>query len=123
AWWATASGANAGGSSSQPASLETDFSNHSPYPRRRTIDACASPPPPPVRRVSADNRWKASPVSSGNTSPIVLQRFYHQNQQRRSRVDLHSTPRHRSLSREHSTGRSPEPPPRTSRQHQMLGHE
>ncbi|KAH9629587.1 hypothetical protein HF086_002523 [Spodoptera exigua] len=61
--------------------------------------------------------------SSGNTSPIVLQRFYHQNQQRRSRVDLHSTPRHRSLSREHSTGRSPEPPPRTSRQHQMLGHE
>ncbi|CAH0699331.1 unnamed protein product [Spodoptera exigua] len=89
----------------------------------RTIDACASPPPPPVRRVSADNRWRASPASSGNTSPIVLQRFYHQNQQRRSRVDLHSTPRHRSLSREHSTGRSPEPPPRTSRQHQMLGHE
>lgn len=106
---------NAGGSSSQPASLEADFSNHSPYPRRRTIDACASPPPPPVRRVSADNRWRASPASSGNTSPIVLQRFYHQNQQRRSRVDLHSTPRHRSLSREHSTGRSPEPPPRTSR--------
>ncbi|XP_050553251.1 dual specificity mitogen-activated protein kinase kinase 7 isoform X5 [Spodoptera frugiperda] len=123
AWWATAGNANAGGSSSQPTSLETDMSNHSPYPRRRTIDACASPPPPPVRRVSADNRWRASPASSGNTSPIVLQRFYHQNQQRRSRVDLHSTPRHRSLSREHSTGRSPEPPPRTSRQHQMLGHE
>ncbi|KAJ8734507.1 hypothetical protein PYW08_013757 [Mythimna loreyi] len=123
AWWATNSNANAGGSSSQPTSLETDMSNHSPYPRRRTIDACASPPPPPVRRVSADNRWRASPASSGNTSPIVLQRFYHQNQQRRSRVDLHSTPRHRSLSREHSTGRSPEPPPRTSRQHTMLGHE
>ncbi|CAH0699329.1 unnamed protein product [Spodoptera exigua] len=122
-WWATSGNANAGGSSSQPTSLETDMSNHSPYPRRRTIDACASPPPPPVRRVSADNRWRASPASSGNTSPIVLQRFYHQNQQRRSRVDLHSTPRHRSLSREHSTGRSPEPPPRTSRQHQMLGHE
>ncbi|KAF9413815.1 hypothetical protein HW555_008083 [Spodoptera exigua] len=167
-WWATSGNANAGGSSSQPTSLETDMSNHSPYPRRRTIDACASPPPPPVRRVSADNRWRASPAanidgayrrpvldlsfqvvpqprlaayllsptilvrspdqelellySSGNTSPIVLQRFYHQNQQRRSRVDLHSTPRHRSLSREHSTGRSPEPP-RTSRQHQMLGHE
>ncbi|XP_047033700.1 dual specificity mitogen-activated protein kinase kinase 7-like isoform X1 [Helicoverpa zea] len=123
AWWATSSNASAGGSSSQPTSLETDMCNHSPYPRRRTIDACASPPPPPVRRVSADNRWRASPASSGNTSPIVLQRFYHQNQQRRSRVDLHSTPRHRSLSREHSTGRSPEPPPRTSRQHQMLGHE
>ncbi|CAB3259258.1 unnamed protein product [Arctia plantaginis] len=123
AWWATSSNANAGGSSSQPASLETDFSNHSPYPRRRTIDACASPPPQPVRRVSADNRWRASPASSGNTSPIVLQRFYHQNQQRRSRVDLHSTPRHRSLSREHSTGRSPEPPPRTSRPQPALGHE
>lgn len=123
AYWATSSSANAGGSSSQPASLEADFSNHSPYPRRRTIDACASPPPPPVRRVSADNRWKASPASSGNTSPIVLQRFYHQNQQRRSRVDLHSTPRHRSLSREHSTGRSPEPPPRSSRQHAGMGSE
>ncbi|XP_068628512.1 dual specificity mitogen-activated protein kinase kinase 7 isoform X2 [Battus philenor] len=118
-----ASPCNAGGSSSQPASLEADFSNHSPYPRRRTIDACASPPPPPVRRVSAENRWRASPASSGNTSPIVLQRFYHQSQQRRSRVDLHSTPRHRSLSREHSTGRSPEPPPRTSRQHNALGYD
>ncbi|XP_045542626.1 dual specificity mitogen-activated protein kinase kinase 7 isoform X2 [Papilio machaon] len=118
--WASPS--HAGGSSSQPASLETDFSNHSPYPRRRTIEACASPPPPPVRRVSAENRWRASPASSGNTSPIVLQRFYHQSQQRRSRVDLHSTPRHRSLSREHSTGRSPEPPPRTNRHH-MLGHD
>ncbi|XP_072935306.1 dual specificity mitogen-activated protein kinase kinase 7-like isoform X2 [Epargyreus clarus] len=122
AWWASTC-ANAGGSSSQPASLETDFSNHSPYPRRRTIDARASPPPPPARRVSADNRLRASPASSGNTSPIVLQRFYHQSQQRRSRVDQHATPRHRSLSREHSTGRSPEPPPRTSRQHAMLGHE
>ncbi|XP_028029549.1 dual specificity mitogen-activated protein kinase kinase 7-like isoform X3 [Bombyx mandarina] len=124
AWWATPSGVSAGGSSSQPASLEADFSNHSPYPRRRTIDACASPPPPPTpaRRVSADNRWRASPASSGNTSPIVLQRFYHQNQQRRSRVDLHSTPRHRSLSREHSAGRSPDPPPRTNR-HPMLGHD
>ncbi|XP_073951409.1 dual specificity mitogen-activated protein kinase kinase 7-like isoform X2 [Choristoneura fumiferana] len=122
AWWATA-GPHAGGSSSQPASLEADFANHSPYPRRRTIDACASPPPPPVRRVSADNRWRASPASSGNTSPIVLQRFYHQSQQRRSRVDLHATPRHRSLSREHSNGRSPEPPPRTGRPHPMLGHE
>ncbi|XP_063830842.1 dual specificity mitogen-activated protein kinase kinase 7-like [Ostrinia nubilalis] len=121
-WWATAGNSNAGGSSSQPASLEADFSNHSPYPRRRTIEACASPPPP-VRRVSADSRWRASPQSSGNTSPIVLQRFYHQSQQRRSRVDLHATPRHRSLSRDHSTGRSPEPPPRTSRQHHMLGHE
>ncbi|RVE55190.1 hypothetical protein evm_000088 [Chilo suppressalis] len=62
-------------------------------------------------------------ASSGNTSPIVLQRFYHQSQQRRSRADLHAAPRHRSLSREHSTGRSPEPPPRTSRQHPMLGHD
>ncbi|GBP08297.1 hypothetical protein EVAR_78778_1 [Eumeta japonica] len=113
-----------GSSSSQPASLEADFSDHSPYPRRRTVDACASPPPPPARRVSADSRWRASPASSGNTSPIVLQRFYHQSQQRRSRVDLSSTPRHRSLSREHSTGRSPEPPPRTSRQHaHPLPHE
>nr|XP_032510617.1 dual specificity mitogen-activated protein kinase kinase 7-like isoform X2 [Danaus plexippus plexippus] len=119
AWWATP--ASAGGSSSQPASLEADLSNHSPYPRRRTIEACVSPPTP-VRRVSTDNRWRASPSSSGNTSPIVLQRFYHQNQQRKSRVDLHST-RHRSLSREHSTGRSPEPPPRTSRHHHMLGHD
>ncbi|KAL4721126.1 hypothetical protein ACJJTC_009406 [Scirpophaga incertulas] len=49
--------------------------------------------------------------SSGNTSPIVLQRFYHQSQQRRSRVDLHITPRHRSLSREHSAGRSPRATP------------
>ncbi|XP_063633405.1 dual specificity mitogen-activated protein kinase kinase 7-like isoform X2 [Cydia splendana] len=122
AWWASA-GPHAGGSSSQPASLETDFANHSPYPRRRTLEACASPPPPPARRVSADNRWRPSPASSGNTSPIVLQRFYHQSQQRRSRVDLHATPRHRSLSREHSTGRSPEPPPRTGRPHPMLGHE
>ncbi|XP_063373713.1 dual specificity mitogen-activated protein kinase kinase 7-like isoform X1 [Cydia amplana] len=122
AWWASAS-PHAGGSSSQPASLETDFANHSPYPRRRTLEACASPPPPPARRVSADNRWRPSPASSGNTSPIVLQRFYHQSQQRRSRVDLHATPRHRSLSREHSTGRSPEPPPRTGRPHPMLGHE
>ncbi|CAH0600827.1 unnamed protein product [Chrysodeixis includens] len=123
AWWAASAG-GAGGSSSQPASLEAELS-HSPYPRRRTIEACSSPAAgaPPARRVSADNRWRASPASSGNTSPIVLQRFYHQNQQRRSRVDLHATPRHRSLSREHSTGRSPEPPPRTSRQHQMLGHE
>ncbi|CAG9783294.1 unnamed protein product [Diatraea saccharalis] len=119
AWWAAG---GAGGSSSQPASLEADLSSHSPYPRRRTFDTCASPPPP-VRRVSADSRWRASPQSSGNTSPIVLQRFYHQNQQRRSRADLHAAPRHRSLSREHSTGRSPEPPPRTSRQHQMLGHD
>lgn len=112
-----------GGSSSQPASLETEFSSLSPYPRRRTLDACASPPPPPVRRVSADQRWRASPQSSGNTSPIVLQRFYHQNQQRRSRFDMNSTPhRNKSLSREHSTGRSPEPPPRTSRQ-QLLGYE
>ncbi|XP_041974426.1 dual specificity mitogen-activated protein kinase kinase 7-like isoform X2 [Aricia agestis] len=114
AWWAQAS--NAGGSSSQPASLEADLSAHSPYPRRRTLEAVA--PPTPVRRVSTDNRFRASPASpasSGNTSPIVLQRFYHQNQQRRSRVDLQSTPRHRSLSREHSTGRSPEPPPRTAR--------
>ncbi|XP_046967912.1 dual specificity mitogen-activated protein kinase kinase 7-like isoform X3 [Vanessa cardui] len=118
AWWATT--ANPGGSSSQPASLEADLSNHSPYPRRRTIDACASPPPAPARRVSADTRWRASPASSGNTSPIVLQRFYHQSQQRKSRVDLHSTPRHRSLSREHSTGRSPEPPPRTRH---LLTHE
>ncbi|XP_026501195.1 dual specificity mitogen-activated protein kinase kinase 7-like isoform X4 [Vanessa tameamea] len=117
-WWATP--ANPGGSSSQPASLEADLSNHSPYPRRRTIDACASPPPAPARRVSADTRWRASPASSGNTSPIVLQRFYHQSQQRKSRVDLHSTPRHRSLSREHSTGRSPEPPPRTRH---LLTHE
>ncbi|XP_075989353.1 dual specificity mitogen-activated protein kinase kinase 7-like isoform X2 [Anticarsia gemmatalis] len=116
ACWAPSSNSSAGGSSSQPASLEADFSNHSPYPRRRTIDACASPPPAPVRRVSADNRWRGSPASSGNTSPIVMQRFIHQSQQRRSRVDLNSTPRHRSLSREHSTGRSPEPPPRTSRQ-------
>ncbi|XP_050356145.1 dual specificity mitogen-activated protein kinase kinase 7-like isoform X1 [Nymphalis io] len=118
AWWATT--ANPGGSSSQPASLEADLSNYSPYPRRRTIDACASPPPAPARRVSADTRWRASPASSGNTSPIVLQRFYHQSQQRKSRVDLHSTPRHRSLSREHSTGRSPEPPPRTRH---LLTHE
>ncbi|XP_022127894.1 dual specificity mitogen-activated protein kinase kinase 7 isoform X2 [Pieris rapae] len=113
AWWAN--NASPGGSSSQPTSLEAELSNHSPYPRRRTIDACASPPPAPVRRVSTDNRWRASPTSSGNTSPIVLQRFYHQSQQRRSRVDLHATPRHRSVSREHSAGRSPEPPPRTSR--------
>ncbi|CAH2100373.1 unnamed protein product [Euphydryas editha] len=118
AWWATPP--NSGGSSSQPASLEADLSNHSPYPRRRTLDACASPPPAPARRVSQDARWRASPASSGNTSPIVLQRFYHQSQQRRSRVDLHSTPRHRSLSREHSTGRSPEPPPRTRH---LLAHE
>ncbi|XP_034823948.1 dual specificity mitogen-activated protein kinase kinase 7-like isoform X1 [Maniola hyperantus] len=120
AWWAST--ANAGGSSSQPASLEADLSSHSPYPRRRTIEACASPPPAPARRVSADSRWRASPASSGNTSPIVLQRFYHQSQQRRSRVDLHSTPRHRSLSREHSTGRSPEPPPRTLRHHHLDHH-
>ncbi|XP_045761655.1 dual specificity mitogen-activated protein kinase kinase 7-like isoform X2 [Maniola jurtina] len=120
AWWAST--ANAGGSSSQPASLEADLSSHSPYPRRRTIEACASPPPAPARRVSADSRWRASPASSGNTSPIVLQRFYHQSQQRRSRVDLHSTPRHRSLSREHSTGRSPEPPPRTLRHHHLDRH-
>ncbi|CAF4837553.1 unnamed protein product [Pieris macdunnoughi] len=113
AWWAN--NASPGGSSSQPTSLEAELANHSPYPRRRTIDACASPPPAPVRRVSTDNRWRASPTSSGNTSPIVLQRFYHQSQQRRSRVDLHATPRHRSVSREHSAGRSPEPPPRTSR--------
>ncbi|XP_050663839.1 dual specificity mitogen-activated protein kinase kinase 7-like isoform X2 [Leptidea sinapis] len=115
AWWAN--NGSPGGSSSQPASLEADLSSHSPYPRRRTIDACASPPPAPVRRVSADSRWRPSPTSSGNTSPIVLQRFYHQSQQRRSRVDLHCTPRHRSVSREHSAGRSPEPPPRTSRHH------
>ncbi|XP_060810236.1 dual specificity mitogen-activated protein kinase kinase 7 isoform X2 [Amyelois transitella] len=111
AWWATQS--NAGGSSSQPASLEGDYPNHSPYARRRLEGPCGSPPAP---------RWRPSPASSGNTSPRVLQRFYHQSQQRRSRVDLHSTPRHRSLSREHSTGRSPEPPPRTSRAH-MLGHD
>ncbi|CAH0405727.1 unnamed protein product [Chilo suppressalis] len=120
ALWAASAGS--GGSSSQPASLEADLSSHSPYPRRRTFDTCASPPPP-VRRVSADSRWRPSPQSSGNTSPIVLQRFYHQSQQRRSRADLHAAPRHRSLSREHSTGRSPEPPPRTSRQHPMLGHD
>ncbi|CAH2242471.1 jg20455 [Pararge aegeria aegeria] len=120
AWWAST--ANPGGSSSQPASLEADLSSHSPYPRRRTIEACASPPPAPARRVSADSRWRASPASSGNTSPIVLQRFYHQSQQRRSRVDLHSTPRHRSLSREHSSGRSPEPPPRTVRLHHLEHH-
>ncbi|XP_026324687.1 serine/arginine repetitive matrix protein 1-like, partial [Hyposmocoma kahamanoa] len=119
--WRMTSSAHAGGSSSQPTSLETDFCNHSPYPRRRTIDA--SPPPPPVRRVSAENRWRPSPASSGNTSPIVLQRFQHQSQQRRSRVDLHATPRHRSLSKEHSVGRSPEPPPRTSRpNHSLLGN-
>ncbi|XP_045452100.1 dual specificity mitogen-activated protein kinase kinase 7-like [Melitaea cinxia] len=118
AWWATPP--NSGGSSSQPTSLEADLSNYSPYPRRRTLDACASPPPAPARRVSQDSRWRASPASSGNTSPIVLQRFYHQSQQRKSRVDLHSTPRHRSLSREHSTGRSPEPPPRTRH---LLTHE
>ncbi|XP_059056541.1 dual specificity mitogen-activated protein kinase kinase hemipterous-like [Achroia grisella] len=130
---AAGAGPGAGGAGgSQPTSLE-DYSGYSPYARRRTIETSASPPPPPVRRPSADSRWRpaasatsltsASPASSGNTSPIVLQRFYHQSQQRRSRVDLHSTPRHRSLSREHSTGRSPEPPPRTSRQHPMLGHE
>ncbi|KAM3957045.1 LOW QUALITY PROTEIN: hemipterous [Aphomia sociella] len=120
--------ASAGGS--QPTSLE-DFTGYSPYARRRTLEMSASPPPPPARRVSADSRWRpsaapptsVSPASSGNTSPIVLQRFHHQNQQRRSRVDLHSTPRHRSLSRDHSTGRSPEPPPRMSRQHLMSGHE
>ncbi|XP_049885342.1 dual specificity mitogen-activated protein kinase kinase 7-like isoform X5 [Pectinophora gossypiella] len=122
AWWAS-SNASAGGSSSQPTSLELELGAASPFGRRRTLDVGASPPPPPARRVSADSRWRASPNSSGNTSPIVLQRFQHQSNQRRSRVDLHSTPRHRSLSKEHSTGRSPEPPPRMSRQHHMLGHE
>ncbi|XP_053601058.1 dual specificity mitogen-activated protein kinase kinase 7-like isoform X2 [Plodia interpunctella] len=108
--------ANAGGSSSQPASLEGDYPNHSPYARRRWDGSgeFGSPPSAP-RRPSADAKWKPSPASSGNTSPIVLQRFYHQSQQRRSRVDLHGSPRHRSLSREHSTGRSPEPPPRRQR--------
>ncbi|KAJ2946690.1 hypothetical protein O0L34_g12750 [Tuta absoluta] len=122
AWWAVAS-ANPGGSSSQPTSLETELSI-SPYPRRRTHECASPPPPPPARRVSVEHRWRHDPNSSGNTSPIVLQRFQHQSNQRRSRVDLHATPRHRSLSKEHSVGRSPEPPPRTSRQHlNMLGHE
>nr|QMV48166.1 mitogen-activated protein kinase kinase 7 [Plutella xylostella] len=123
--WATnMSASHLGGGSSQPRSLEADLAPPSPSPPRRTLE-CASPPPPPVRRVSMETRWRPSPVTSGNTSPIVLQRFYHQKQQvtRRSRVDQHATPRHRSLSREHSTGRSPEPPPRLNRQHHMLGHE
>ncbi|CAG9858232.1 unnamed protein product [Phyllotreta striolata] len=119
-------------------------SSYTPVPSRRPLDGSPTPTATPYqhRRVASETRWRspsASPLplrtqfqveenqyNCGNTSPIILQRFYHQQKQQQMVKEAEESGKKRfasyikmqlsgDRSGRSSRHQSPEPPPRLNR--------
>ncbi|KAJ8981593.1 hypothetical protein NQ317_011872 [Molorchus minor] len=107
--------------------LSQDSPLYSPLPHRRLMESPVGTPYQ-HRRVASESRWRspsASPLplrsqfqtedqqyNSGNTSPIILQRFYHQQKQQMAKEAEESAV---TEAGDHRDIKVPEPPPRINR--------